>query len=179
MRMAMRIQRRGALRGRCLALACATLSNLALAGATDLGAPELRPVTAGAVQAAIGADGAQANRRPAPNLGDAAGLVSRLAQHGKGNRIELVQTGGSNEVLVDQHGSGNRMAARQESQFNRLDVAQQGNGNTASFSQAGGARASVSQIGDSHRADISQTLNSPAIVIRQTGIGTVVQTTQF
>jgi len=166
----------------CIARLCAATMIAALfhsAKATDLGSPELTPVTRGGVNGALGAEMNMASRRVASGIGNSAALVSTIVQQGSANQISLVQSGKSNYANVDQQGTFNSVSANQRDQSNSLDVAQQGNGNSANFNQTGGTRASVIQTGDLHKADIYQASTSPNIVIRQSGIGTVVQTTQY
>lgn len=168
--------------GRCIVFIFATMLNAAsahAAQAVDLAAAELKPVTQTGIHGALGADMALANRRLVAVGGNAASQLSAIVQQGDANQVSLTQSGGTNQVTAHQQGISNSIAANQQSQFNSLDLTQQGNGNAANVTQAGGARASVEQIGDAHRADVYQTSASPTIAIRQTGIGTVVQTSQY
>ena len=140
------------------------------ARASDLAKPEFIIVT----QAGIG---------NAFNTGVVRAAVatahSAVSQHGSGNRADIVQSGKSHSMTVQQDGSLNTVAATQTGFSNSLDLTQQGNNNHAVFNQTGGTRASLSQIGDLHRAEINQSFTSPDIVIHQSGVATVVRTTQY
>jgi hypothetical protein len=167
---------------RFIARLCAVLWIVAVghsAMASDLGLPELNPVTKAGVDVAIGAEMELASRRAVSVIGNAASVVSAIVQQGAGNKVSLAQGGTSNVSSINQQGMFNSASANQQGQSNSLDISQQGNGNSANFSQTGGTRASVLQVGDAHKADIFQTSISPSIVIRQSGAGTVVQTIQY
>ncbi len=146
---------------------------------TDLAAAELKPVTRTDIHSALGADMTQASQRLVAVGGNTASQSSAIVQQGDANQVSFTQSGGTNRIAAVQLGTSNVISASQQNQFNSLDVAQQGNGNAAHFTQAGGARASVEQIGDAHRADVYQTSASPTIAIRQSGSGTVVQSSQY
>lgn len=158
----------------------AVAASLLVAGhavaAPDLAGPELKPVTAGGAQLAIDAAIGMAGRRLLPLTGAAS---ATLVQQGQSNRIDLVQGDRANVLNATQQGALNAVSASQQGMANVLDVSQQGNGNAVNASQAGGTHALVIQLGDAHRADIYQTSTSPNIVVRQSGAGTVVQTTQY
>lgn len=178
----MNSRRHSGSQGRCIVLIFATMLNAAPVQAardSDLAAAELKPVTRTDIHAALGADMAPAGQRLLALGGNTSSQVSAIVQQGDANQVSLTQSGGSNQIAAYQQGTSNSISANQQNQFNRLDVAQQGNGNAANFVQAGGARASVEQIGDAHRADVYQTSASPTIAIRQSGSGTVVQTSQY
>lgn len=169
-------------RGRCIAWTWAALHVTAIcpqAGASDLAMPELALVTKIGVQGALGADINLASRQRLAGMNSTPMLVSTVVQSGEANQVSLTQGGTSNTFSASQQGAFNTVTANQEGQSNSLEVSQQGNNNLANFSQPGGVRASVIQTGDAHKAEVYQTAASPNIVIRQSGIATVVQTTQY
>ncbi|KQQ87024.1 hypothetical protein [Massilia sp. Leaf139] len=149
------------------------------AGTPDLAAPEITLVTQEGVHRAIIGAVDPSGARGAFVLNARPPTIAQVTQSGNANEVNIVQSSGSNTVGVRQEGNANSVKASQQNQSNSLEVIQQGNGNHANFTQAGGTRASVMQTGDAHQANIYQTSASPSIVIRQSGAGTLVQTTQY
>lgn len=152
---------------------------MAVAKASDLAKPELIPISPSSISKALTVDLQGKNNKSATLGVDAATSQSSILQLGNANQANVSQMGKSLTVNLTQIGNFNTVFSTQTGLQNSLELTQQGSGNQASFIQSGNSRASLSQIGDLHKAEINQSSTAPTIAVRQTGTGTVVQTTQY
>lgn len=163
-----------------IALGSAALSAafIADANATDLAKSEIVVVNKAGVDSALAIDFGH-KFLTAVQVSDALSSRSTVTQGGSSNQANVVQSGRALSITISQDGLLNTVSASQTGQLNSLDLTQRGNGNQAVFNQSGGSQATLSQVGDMHSAVINQSSTAPNISIRQSGVGTVVQTTQY